>query len=59
MKVIVRPTFEIEVSDWYEGERLTEEEKIIKLKEELSDFSVFMLHFDYENLQDVDVEVIH
>lgn len=57
MKTIIKPTFEIDTSDWYEGERLTKKEKIKKLKEDLSDFSVFMLHCDYEALKDVEVEV--
>lgn len=58
MKAIIKPVFEIDVSDWYEDERLTKKEKVEKLKEDLSDFSVFMLHAEYSNLKDVDVEVV-
>jgi hypothetical protein len=55
MKAIIKPVFEIDVSDWYEDERLTKKEKIAKLKEDLSDFSVFMIHCDYEVLKDIKV----
>jgi hypothetical protein len=55
MKAIIKPVFEIDVSDWYEDERLTKKEKIAKLKEDLSDFSVFMIHCDYEALKDIKV----
>jgi len=57
MKAIITTKFEINVDDWYEDEGLTKKEKIVKLKEELSDFSVFMLHFEYDNLKDVDVKI--
>ena len=57
MKAIFKPTFEIDVTDWYAGERLTKKEKIEKLKEELSDFSVFMVHADYGNLKKIEVDV--
>lgn len=55
MKAIIIATFEVDVSDWYEDERLNKKEKIKKLKEDLSDFSVFMPQFDYESLKDVEV----
>jgi len=55
MKAIIKPTFEIEVGDWYEDERLTKKERIAKLQEDLSDFSVFMIHCDYEALKDIKV----
>lgn len=57
MKAIIKPVFEIDVSDWYKGERLTTKEKIQKLQEELSDFSVFMIHCHYEALQDIDIDI--
>lgn len=57
MKAIIKPTFEIEVGDWYEDERLTNKEKIAKLQEDLSDFSVFMIHCDYEALKDIKVVI--
>lgn len=58
MKAIIKPIYEVDVSDWYMDERLTKKEKIAKLKEELADFSVFMLHCDYKALMDVDVRII-
>lgn len=55
MKAVIKTRFEIDVSDWYGDERLTKKEKVQKLEEDLSDYSVFMLHFTYESLKDVDV----
>jgi len=57
MKAIIKPTYEIDVSEWYEDEGLTNKEKIEQLKEDLSDFSVFMLHCDYQALKDVEVDI--
>ncbi len=57
MEVKVIATFEWDVSDWYEDERLTKKEKVAKLEEDLADFSVFMPHFEYERLKDVEVIV--
>ena len=57
MKALVTATFEIDVTDWYEDERLTKTEKTERLKEELSDFSVFMPLFEYRDLKDVEVKV--
>lgn len=57
MKAVFKPTFEIDVTDWFKDERLTKVEKIERLKEELSDYSVFMLHAQYEALKDIEVAV--
>lgn len=57
MKAFITPTFEVDVTDWYEDERLTLQEKIEKLKEDLSDYSVFMAHCDYKALKNVEVDI--
>lgn len=57
MKVYITPTFKIDVTDWYEDERLTLEEKLEKLKDELSDYSTFMPLCDYKTLQTVEVDI--
>ena len=57
MKAIIKPVFEIDVTDWYEDDRLTKKEKIEKLKEELEDFSVFMPQCEYSNLKGVKIEI--
>ena len=57
MKAIVTASFEIDVTDWYKGERLTKKEKFEKVKEELADFSVFMPLAEYSNFKDVEVVI--
>ena len=57
MKALITASFEIDVTDWYEGERLTKTEKFNKVKEELADYSVFMPLAKYEHLKDVNVEI--
>lgn len=58
MKIIFKPTFEIEnVDSWYDGENLSKAQTKEKLIEDFSDFSVFMVHADYKNLKDIEVEV--
>lgn len=59
MKARFTATFEIDVSDWYEDERLTKAEKTAKLKEDLADYSVFMLHAQYQALKDCEVSIIY
>ena len=58
MKAKVTATFEIDVTDWYSDERLTKKEKQEKLIEDLSDFSVFMPHFEWKSFKDVDVKIL-
>lgn len=53
-----KPTFTIDVTNWYDGERLSVKERISKLKEDFSDFSIFMQHADYSALEDIQVEII-
>jgi len=57
MKAIVKAIFEINVSDWNKDENLTKKQRIKRIKEDLSDFSIFMSHFDYENFKKVDVKI--
>ena len=57
LKLTFTPTFQLDVTDWYEGERLSVEERRKKLKEEFEDISVFMQFATYTNLLDVDVQV--
>jgi hypothetical protein len=57
MKAIIKPTFVIDVTDWLKNEKLTKKQKIAFLKEELSDFSLFMVHATYERFKDVKVEI--
>jgi len=57
LRLTFTPTFELDVTDWFEGERLTVQERRKKLKEDFSDFSVFMQHAEYRNLLDVTVQV--
>jgi len=59
MKAIVTAKFEFDVTDWYEDEKLTLKQKEKQLKEDLSDFSVFMPLAEYNTLKDVNVDVIH
>ena len=58
MKAIITTTFEVDVDGWFDEDELTKEQRIKKLKEDLSDFSVFMQHFEYENLKDVNVKIV-
>lgn len=55
MKAIIKPTFEIDVTDWNKGEGLTEVQRIKQTKEDLEDFSVFMPHCDYQSLKDIKI----
>ena len=57
MKAMVTVQFEVECSDWYEGERFTREQRKKKIKEDLEDYSCFMIHLTYENFKDVEVEI--
>ena len=57
MTLTFRPTFEIDVTDWYEGERLSPREREKRLKEDFDDFSVFINHVSYQNLKGVEVKV--
>lgn len=57
MKAIFKPEFEIDVSEWYLGEGLTKKQRIKKIKEDLEDFSVFMLHAEYTNFIKVSVDL--
>ena len=51
------PTWEVDVTDWYEGERLSPKEREQKLKEDFENISVFMNHAEYQNLKGVEVKV--
>lgn len=56
MKAIIKAEFEIDVDDWSKGEGLSKEQRIKKITEDLSDFSVFMSHCsDYNNFKSVEV----
>lgn len=55
MKAIVKATFEIDVTDWSKDEGKTKAQRIKAIKEDLSDFSVFMPNFEYSNFKDVEV----
>ena len=58
MKAIATAKFEIDVSDWSKDEGLTNKQRIKQIQTDLEDFSVFMLHFTYENFKDIKVTII-
>lgn len=43
-KVKIKMSFEIDVEDWYEYERLTRKETLEKLEEDFSDIEVLVNH---------------
>jgi len=56
MRAIITAEFEIDVDDWSKGEGLNKSQRIKKIIEDLSDFSVFMPHCsDYNNFKSVEV----
>ena len=55
MKIKVTGSFKVDVSDWYEDERLTKKEKLKRLEEDFNDIEVFCNHVDWRTLL-VDVE---
>jgi uncharacterized protein YutD len=59
MKLVIKPVFEVEVhlSEYYQDEKLTKAEKISRIKEEWSDYSVFSPGCGYGDLKDVSVEI--
>ena len=58
MKIQVNLIYELDVSDWYEDEKLTKKEKLEKLKEDLSDISVHCNHCNYDTLKDCKIKEI-
>ena len=57
-KAIIKPTFEIDITDWND-ENEPKSKMCNRLKEELADYSVFMRNHisSYENLTDVEVKI--
>lgn len=58
MKIQVKLIYNLDVSDWYEDERLTKKEKLQKLEEDLSDISVHCNHCNYETLVGCEIKEI-
>jgi len=58
MKIKVSLFYELDVTDWYEGEKLNKKQKLKKLEEDLSDISVHCRHCNYETLTGCRVEEI-
>jgi len=57
MTLLFKPTFKVDVTDWYADERLTPQEREKRLREDFSDFSVFMQHAEYSALEGVDIQI--
>lgn len=58
MKIQVKLIYNLDVSDWYEDERLTKKEKLQRLEEDLSDISVHCNHCTYETLVGAEIKEI-
>lgn len=56
MKIQVDLIYELDVSDWYEDEKLTKKQKLRRLEEDLSDISVHCNHCNYETLKDCKIK---
>lgn len=57
MKAIVKAEFLFDVTEWFKDEGLTKQQRIDKIEEELSDFSVFMPLSSYDHFEGAEVEV--
>lgn len=42
MKATFTATFEVDVTDWFQGEGMTKKQRIKKIEENLEDYSIFM-----------------
>jgi len=58
MKIKVSLFYELDVTDWYEDEKLNKNQKLKKLEEDLSDISVHYQHCNYKTLTGCKVEDI-
>lgn len=52
----VKPEYSFDVTDWND-ENEPKSKMVKRIKEELSDISVFSIHCDYESLQNVSIEI--
>lgn len=57
MKLIVTTTFEIDVTDWHKDAEESKAAYYKNLVNDFYDYSVFMGHFDYQNLSNVKVKL--
>ena len=51
MKVKIKLECELDVSEWYENERLTKKEKLKRLNEDFNDIEIFNNHLDYKLIE--------
>jgi virulence-associated protein VapD len=51
MKVKIKLECELDVSDFYEDERLNEKEKLEKLNEDFNDIETFLNHISYKQIE--------
>ena len=50
----------LDVSEWYEDERLTDKEKLERLNEDFNDIEIFSNNLDYKNIEgNVVVEIVN
>lgn len=59
MKIKVKLIYELDVSDWYEDEKLTKKQKLARLEEDLSDISVHCNHCNYDTLTGCEIKEIN
>lgn len=58
MKVQVKLIYELDITDWYEDEKLTKKQKLAKFTEDIADISVHSNHCNHETLVSSEVSLL-
>ena len=59
MRIKIKLECELDVSDWYEDERLTKKEKLERLNEDFNDIEIFQNNLSHKQIEgNVEVELI-